>query len=511
MATIVTVHGTFASGPTHGQKWWQIGSAFLARIEHFVEAEDGPVRFEPFVWDGKNSETSRRKAGTELSEFIGTLEERAEPHVLIGHSHGGSVISAALLKCAQKKRTLPCLRRWITVGTPFIEARREPFLFSRLGVLGRAMYLTLVTFSVLALLAMGVQWDERDWQTTAYSGLIMMSPLIAFYILLRVLEWRRSLRYNSRITGFASQAYGARWLSLWQEEDEAILGLRAVRNVELSLFPRSFAVTPISLISILFVPAVCFLTISSPETMRVIAAQVAGMTEPGVTDEIFTQRGADIFENAAVLLVALFFLPSSLFISGEDLLQTPEWFQWVLLFMVIGLLIAVAVLVTLTISAVARLVSYGLSVWLNPITTAQFRAMAFGSDTHEDIAFNANEFPTWMGRRFPPLPVGVGGEIKRWSDAAISGAIPKFRSAVNHMTALSPNAEKSDVISDYLTWEELIHTSYFKLDRFAKLTAYAICQNEGFRPSQAFREDPEFGFAKAWYDALTMQGLVEER
>jgi len=68
MAKIVAVHGTFASGPLEGRKWWQRGSDFTRRLSQLVEAEDGPLTIQPYVRDGQNSETSRRRAGQKLYE-----------------------------------------------------------------------------------------------------------------------------------------------------------------------------------------------------------------------------------------------------------------------------------------------------------------------------------------------------------------------------------------------------------------------------------------------------------
>src|SRR5690606_3728803 len=97
MATIVTVHGTFSSGPREGQSWWQRGSAFAARLPDLIEGADGKLSIEPFIWNGLNSETERRHAGARLAARLVELEATSEPYAVIGHSHGGSVLGAALL------------------------------------------------------------------------------------------------------------------------------------------------------------------------------------------------------------------------------------------------------------------------------------------------------------------------------------------------------------------------------------------------------------------------------
>ena len=62
MATLVTVHGTGATGEECGPKWWQKTSAFEKSLRDLIQASDGPISYEQLIWDGNNSETSRRTA-----------------------------------------------------------------------------------------------------------------------------------------------------------------------------------------------------------------------------------------------------------------------------------------------------------------------------------------------------------------------------------------------------------------------------------------------------------------
>ena len=84
MATIVTVHGTFASGPDTGEKWWQHSSRFETYLSDLLEADEGEVKFEPFIWSGLNSETSRRSAGHALYSRLSELDTEGEVCSLIG-------------------------------------------------------------------------------------------------------------------------------------------------------------------------------------------------------------------------------------------------------------------------------------------------------------------------------------------------------------------------------------------------------------------------------------------
>src|SRR5689334_7522974 len=98
MATLIFIHGTFAAGPQAGDKWWQEGSQFEAHMRNMLEACSGELTFKRVRWDAKNSVSSRREAGKELLSSMLELEEAEQPYCVIGHSHGGSVIAAALMR-----------------------------------------------------------------------------------------------------------------------------------------------------------------------------------------------------------------------------------------------------------------------------------------------------------------------------------------------------------------------------------------------------------------------------
>ena len=65
MATVVTVHGTFAHtagtadalniGEQSEPQWWQEGSAFDADLKAFASGAEGPLYFIPFSWSAANS------------------------------------------------------------------------------------------------------------------------------------------------------------------------------------------------------------------------------------------------------------------------------------------------------------------------------------------------------------------------------------------------------------------------------------------------------------------------
>jgi len=509
MATIVTVHGTFSSGPLEGQKWWQRGSAFAAGLPQLIEGADGTLTIEPFVWDGFNSENARSAAGARLAARLKELDAKGEPFAVIGHSHGGSVLSAALLNAARDRLPLSSMQRWITVGTPFIKTQRQRFLFSRLGILGKAIYLTLLTFLVLGvLIALGgsVAGDAASWVLLLAT---FLTPIGVFYGYLRFQEGRRSLRFNRRHLGFAEQHYGERWLSLWHGKDEAVQCLKAVKRVDVTIFPRHFAVAALNLLAVGFIPLLALLVLNSQSAMNAIAARVFSIIDASAAQDLYPSAGANIFENAAVLFIGLLVIPANLILPGVAFDTVPMPAQLALLVFGLVVLLGAAVLITFVFNGIARLLSHGLSLVLNPLTLAQLKAATYGSDALEDFAVDASEWPVWLTRGYPCLPENIAREIEAASDRAIGTAVPKFRNIVDSLTAAESAEATSDVVADYLTWQELIHTSYFDDNAFVRLLAYALCETKAFRPTPLFAGHAAFHEASQAY-ALIVEGAVTD-
>jgi hypothetical protein len=490
MATIVTVHGTFSSGPLEGQKWWQRGSGFASHLPKLIEGADGRLVVEPFVWKGLNSESVRRAAGEQLAAKLAEIEAAGEPYAVIGHSHGGSVVSAALLNAACNGQSLPLMQRWITVGTPFIKTERQRFLFSRLGILGKAIYLTLLTFLFLGLLvAMGgsVENEPAAWIMLFAT---FVAPIAVFYALLRFQETRRSLAFNRGHLRFAGSHFSNRWLSLWHAKDEAVQCLKAVKRVDVSIFPRHFAASALQLLAIGFIPLACVLALNSPSIMNAVAAQVFSIIDPADAAVLYPSGGTNVFENAAVLFLGLLVIPANLLLPGAAFADASLPTQIGLVLFGIALLVGAACVMTLAFDWIAKLISHGLSAILNPLTLAQLKAATYGSDTLEDYAIETSEWPTWLMRGFPPLPSEIADGIEAASDRAIGTAIPKFRNVVDSLIAAESRETTSNLVAEYLTWRELIHTSYFEDESFVKLVALALCQTDAFRPTHKLASDP---------------------
>lgn len=530
MATILTVHGTFASGPERGNKWWQNGSIFESCLRELVEAEVGELHWQSSIWDGLNSECARRVAGAKLYSDMKVLELGGGPYCVIGHSHGGSVVSAALIEAAKSRNALHHLGAWLTIGTPFISMKKDRLLFSRLATFGKAAYAGLVLGALVGAVASSVDFLGEAVEVAGFglglgvSGLLMvllqivaitLTPLLLLYVIARYLERNSLPLYNSQTSLFASESFAPRWMSLWHSNDEAVQGLRTLRTLDVDIFSKSFAVPVFRalLIALLLLTTVNMLY--SPEIMNALY-ESAKKPLLGATfsSNVLAINGKLIGEGSNVLINAMLLcsvLGQSLAVAFSPIFSwadsTLTWHQGELARLLKSFLLVIpvslfAVALMWLVQIAANWLSWLSSKILNPVAVQQIKATGFGSDTDGDYAIGAGEFPMWLGNGLPPLPEPLGREVEEISNSAAAAVIPKFRSAIKNLSLAKGDAETSDMLSHYLTWDELIHTSYFNVPKFRKLVAYALAQNEGFRATAAFTHDPDYKLVAAWYEEI---------
>lgn len=168
---IINVHGTFDSEPARmGEtrlKWWQgerqfsgqpvelpdrmevPTSPFVEQIAKKFGGDEGRAVAEAFRWTGSYKEELRREAGMQLAAALKSAMavEDDTYFILIGHSHGGTVIRYALQYLDIPRRDQDRILSWNTVGTPFLHFRR-PFSLWTL-----TLNKLLAVFAALAFLA----------------------------------------------------------------------------------------------------------------------------------------------------------------------------------------------------------------------------------------------------------------------------------------------------------------------------------------------------------------------
>ncbi|MEO0620106.1 MAG: hypothetical protein AAFZ01_12620 [Pseudomonadota bacterium] len=288
MARIISVHGTFAkweidpASALEGEpspQWWETNSAFRSDIASYVEASDGELEIEALEWTSENSERDRRSAARRLYTRMTELEADGEPYCIVGHSHGGTIIASALMEAASKKQALPGLRRWITVGTPFLDMRPEKFLFSRLPLVLKAAFVASMMLFVMFAIASAADiydgvlpWRDTEALTWFAVSLALTSlPWVLFSAFARWQQGRQLYAYRKGNKARAREYFASRWLPLSHEDDEVVTGLTTLGRVRLDFFHENFAVSALTFGGIFLLPILYFVLLNSPQTMRGIS------------------------------------------------------------------------------------------------------------------------------------------------------------------------------------------------------------------------------------------------
>ena len=624
VAKIVTVHGTFAHVETSSgagesgspPQWWQRGGPFEAQIKKLVDSDGSSgepgseADFHTFIWNGDNSELSRRKAATRLLAELKTLEAQHEKYCILAHSHGGSVVSAALQEAASKGIKLEGLKRWITVGTPFLELRPERYLFTRLPLLLKALFVasTILLFMYLFYLpgeffSGRIDFDRQNrLNRLIISTILITLPFIIFYAIAWYFDSKQLFFYRRRNEEKTRKIFGDRWLPLTHEDDEAVRGLAAISSMKLKIFHKNFALPAISLLSVFVLPIAYLWLILSPTAMmsiteflktNVYSTQEYKDEMQGVRElfgklrkvrreirqlraekEDSTQSGENVarsleiasqirdlrkqrrklrrsmierYPNIVQIQRARIFerrflkekqengavVPCNpdgqLCGQGRDVLlnanllfhlvydEVARWFfdhnyerglWWLALHFAIPVLLVplvsgvLAVVIVFIFQALGRVFSSFLSSQLDKQAWFEIRRSALGNDTETEVAVTAAPAPVWIEDSKPFLSNEVGQAVAERSNEEMAASVTRSRAAISEFAVIQQQDGQLSSAINYLTWRELIHTSYFNVSEFQKLVSYAIADTDGFQPSAAFKSDPEFDNVKSWLNSI---------
>ena len=304
-------------------------------MRELVQAENGPLEVERFEWSGENSEIDRREAGRRLHGRLAQLEAAKEQYCLVGHSHGGSVISAALLESAARRQQLDGLKRWITVGTPFVGLKRERLLFARLDLVRKVILIASMMLLMMFLLYIATELASGKGRliggtfpsVLVVTGVMMSLPAVVCYLVLKYLDGRNHLHHRPAVRARAAESFAGRWLPLTHSDDEAVQGLGFLPEARLDFFDKAFAVPTITMVSVLALPLLYLLVLASPPAMlaigdwlktRVYDSRMSPETEKALKDLREQLRVARTSAAAPMTCRIPLFIPASLIRRERD-------------------------------------------------------------------------------------------------------------------------------------------------------------------------------------------------
>lgn len=461
--TIVTVHGTNAGRPeVEGSQWWQRRSAFQLRLAELLARHGVTATFEPFQWGatkklaGENSETTRRLAGLRLSKRLDELDKAGKPFRVIGHSHGGTVLTEALRWAAFRRKPLSNYGG-MTIGTPYLAFRRFLMPYRRYDLVGLAL---LLVYSIVFILA-GLEFArELDAGITAFNehaddidrllsavgvgALAIALYIIPFVILFRTFNKISIYRHSIFSTGRFRKLFG-RTDVFYAADDEAIALLNNTKRTSLKVIDGSITrhffrnVTFALLVAGAVASMFAHFDGSIPDASRFVQAfdWLTFNYIPLISDH---EHSYLIF---AVTLPVLIVGPALIYSAITD--RFARYF--------VGPIFASQ---------------------LNDQVSRRVRNQIFGDDIYGEQVTDVLTAPQKVRTAFNPVPAAIANELSAAADSQAVEALAKAR-AVLGLTHDAPRSrDLAKTLAEQFEWDELIHTTYFDNEKMIRLVAHAI-------------------------------------
>ena len=406
-----------------GDRWWQTDGRLSARLNARLVSSGGAALTQPgmvhrFLWGGENDEARRDAAAYNLGQDLDRLAGHGRRIHVLAHSHGGNVVRRALELQADKPATLKSIVSITCFGAPFFRYALIPSVVSFLVNLG-----LLIAAGLFFLVVRKIPESLRIW---------LILPLFLFI----VISGGRFLRAMFEV--FMETRRGRRV----QAEDIAWRNYCSARDEAISLLSSFNARIPL---------------------MR----SAAGGGRPGVT--IF-----QILVFAGVL-VALYMISGAIRLWAEELIGLPPdtgpgfSLQAVEAFGISLLSFALAAGATAAaIAAYLALKRLGLT-FVDHLVTQRLRALAYGDE--RGVLTGVGTCP-WPGEDHvtAALPAEVEAAIEAHIEATTAGLWAKLRAGLAPGRPLIAQ-NIGQIVMDTLTWDELAHTVYGRVDAFIDMLA----------------------------------------
>lgn len=418
-----------------------------------------------FEWTGLNSALARETAAYDLASRIKRKARACEEVHLIGHSHGGNVANDAARLLRRRRRDQPHkIASMTTVGTPFFKSglsfANTIGWWALLGLLGvgvlmfglllaAAFFQRLEFFGAAFLRA---QYDILSSLSIPLPGgaswTIGAPFLFGANLVTLALIIPSSLQGARRMLRVRARRHGARcFLALWHPNDEAISFLQAMDTIKTEALPsgsmwRASRMTGL-VIGVRAVFAIVLAAIVILALGMLTPGLVRGVegTGPGGQALFFVLLGAPILYATIYVLVRL------VGGVGAELVARPRINRWV-----VGLM----------------------------------RGMAFGRDGEEQLAAIAVRPHAHQNVQELKLEGEVAVRMKAAAQDQATALIARYRWALFDVHTDSA-AALSSLARDAMTWQSLIHTTYFDQPEVAAAISAFIADNSALamKPARA--------------------------
>jgi hypothetical protein len=432
---VITVHGTndHAEGAAPDFKWWQPESAFVRAVSARLAQTGQNVEVIAHKWTGANSALARERAAERLAKLI--RKHRGKRVHIVAHSHGGNVAAHAAELIGWGRRGSP-LATLTTVGTPFFESR-----FGRAEYLGALAFLAMMVLSALTMASViGAALMQQDSSRVGFIATVAVLSAFsfAFVLPLALQGWRRVSRRRRRL-------HSVEVHSIWHANDEAISFLQSVEKAHIEPFPPGALFRGSRTAAILF---------SVRATLVLVLALLAVGLGSLAINYALNER----------------WLPDDHFLASFNLgVSTASRVVWVTTSTALVIFSALYVFARLFFGGAPELLARGR---LNRWVAGAVRGMAFGRDSDQplgNVRCTAHAFTT----REIKLDGDVATQLKVGASEAAARLLEKYR-----WRLFNVGGDQAEVLremtGDAMTWDGLVHTTYFDHAEVADVVADII-------------------------------------
>lgn len=472
-SVVFTVHGTNDGAEsdtvkprdrgTAKEKWWQLGSAFTEDLQRFWPVGEDP-EIKPFRWTGKNSFRMRARAARALRLRIQEAGKTAQHVYVVGHSHGGNVIRDAArtgITGDTDKFT------FITVGTPFLDVRDNPTPAYEIALLMVSLFAFLFGFVLLM--------HDRHLLSLVGPANVKTYSMASFYIgevatfsFLGI----AAFRWVKRLARPSYRKWLARFFSIYDQDDEALAFLKRSLMERSTLPEANFILTFFSkmLVQILLFILVVWALFYEWRFMH------------GDEPSAYAASFALVFTFLGGMVFVFLLGP----ILGE--------FAGIVLSFFWGPRIA-----------------YRVSRWFWDF----FRAQVFGLDG-PNLKLRLVGDSVNLNRIQRSLPSQFHVALIAFCEPYLASTWHRIRSDFRvreHIVTPYSGFREGEFLQSIFTapsWNELIHTSYFKVPIIRKLVCLSMFRMARATPSAALLDDPDFAELSEAY-ALMAEPASEVR
>lgn len=443
----ILVHGTGDGQASQGEpKWWEDQSLFVAGLEQIMQSGD---RLVPFRWTGANDEKARRRAARFLIKLINNETADGERAVLIGHSHGGSVIDFAMSIMSDRERETVSL--WSTIGTPFLHMTPRFLPWQRLSTLQTLSIVMVIAtiFSVAALLFMnkqnGLMVEERLLLVLLPFAVVGLAVPSLHLVISFLLE--RRLRRARQRKGLVNPTP---WIGIAARYDEAINGLKQLRHFRSQIFSSEITSGLVhtlsvlaSIIALLAVPVLIIASLGSYDPVL-----ISFFNAERVVTDIYASVLTGLREN-----------PLSQAVFASDARVLRELYLGLIIFLSFTVFMPV---IYVTGFALNQLVIGPLSAFiLNRNTTSGVRNVAFGNSIRTEVVKSVEHHPPGLPGQVNYLPEKTEQGLRVLAADFAAETMLETQEFLAQHESNGP-VDLVRLLKTELDWRGTIHTSYFR-------------------------------------------------